>query len=105
MNGPTPGAVTGTTSYRAGSGLDWQERGACRTADRDLFFVPNGERGNSIAKNEREAAAKAVCEFCPVKATCLEEALKDDLQGVWGGTNDEERRAIKREREQGQVAA
>lgn len=92
---PAPGASTGTTSYRAGSGdLDWQEQAACRGADRELFFASDDERGN--ATKQREAEAKAVCAGCPVKAQCLQDALKGGLEGIWGGTNDAERRSIKR---------
>jgi WhiB family redox-sensing transcriptional regulator len=94
VNGPTPGAVVGTTSYRAGSPLEWRERGACRTADPELFYGPDGERGNSNARNERQAAAKAVCGGCPVLVECRRYALDTrEEHGVWGGLDEDEREA------------
>jgi WhiB family redox-sensing transcriptional regulator len=87
---PTPGASAGTTSTRGVQ--HWSTRAACRNADPELFFTPEGDRGNVV--REREAKAKAVCGFCLVKADCLADALENGLVGVWGGTNDDERRAI-----------
>ncbi len=40
---------------------------------------------------------RAVCGVCPVCRECLEFALADDsLIGPWGGTNDAERRSLRR---------
>lgn len=84
----TPGAVHGTTSYSDADG--WWHRAACKDADSALFFPPDGERG--AAAREREAKAKAICATCPVRRTCLMEALDNTEAGIWGGTNEEERR-------------
>ena len=43
---------------------EWQFDGACRDADQDLFFHPEGERGS--ARRRRAEAAKAICATCPV---------------------------------------
>ena len=43
---------------------DWQLRGSCRGTDSDLFFHPEGERGQ--ARSSREESAKEVCLHCPV---------------------------------------
>ena len=51
---------------------DWQRTGACRDADPDLFFPPDSERGPRRAA--REAAAKAVCQRCPVRRRCAAHA-------------------------------
>jgi WhiB family redox-sensing transcriptional regulator len=105
VNGPTPGAVTGTTSYRAGSDLSWQERGACRTADPELFFAPDGERANSNDRNERQAAAKAVCGGCPVLLECRRYGLDNrESYGIWGGLDEDERGAVHAERSPAQPA-
>jgi WhiB family redox-sensing transcriptional regulator len=42
--------------------------------------------------------AKAICRRCSVTDHCLAEALsiKGGAEGVWGGTTDDERRALKR---------
>jgi WhiB family redox-sensing transcriptional regulator len=43
------------------------------------------------------ARAKAVCARCPVAAQCLDYALATGQQhGVWGGTSEEERKAMRR---------
>ena len=72
---------------------DWQLRGACRTADPDVFFHPEGERGPS--RRNRDAAAKKICATCPVIAQCTAHALKvREPYGVWGGLSEDERAAI-----------
>src|SRR5579859_2477372 len=69
---------------------DWQLRGSCRGTDSDLFFHPEGERGQ--ARTSREEAAKEVCLHCPVCKPCREHALKvHEPYGVWGGMTEEER--------------
>ena len=53
---------------------------------------PTSTRGTSS-----NAPAKAVCSGCPVRVECLAYALAEpQLQGVWGGTSDTERRALRR---------
>jgi WhiB family transcriptional regulator, redox-sensing transcriptional regulator len=69
---------------------DWQLRGSCRGTDSDLFFHPEGERGQ--ARSSREESAKEVCLHCPVCKPCQEHALKvHEPYGVWGGMTEEER--------------
>jgi WhiB family redox-sensing transcriptional regulator len=72
---------------------DWQQHGACRAKDTELFFHPEGERGPS--RSGREAAAKAVCAQCPVLASCREHALRvREPYGVWGGLSEQDRMEI-----------
>lgn len=67
---------------------DWQERGACRDADPDLFFPERGSPGDS---------AKRVCVTCPVRIECLEYALANsERYGVWGGLTERERTRLRR---------
>ncbi len=62
----------------------WRHRGACRDADPELFFPPDGERGP--ARQRRQQAAVAVCAGCPVRAQCRAYALAvSEPYGVWGG--------------------
>jgi WhiB family redox-sensing transcriptional regulator len=62
-------------------------------ADPDLFF-PIGTTGPALVQQEQ---AKAVCRRCPVREECLEWALDTGQAiGVWGGTSENERRALKR---------
>ena len=72
---------------------DWQLLAACRDADTDLFFHPEGERGPR--RRNRDAAAKALCSTCPVIAECAAHALNvREPYGVWGGMTEDEREAI-----------
>ena len=72
---------------------EWQLWGACRGEDSALFFHPEGERGAS--REARDAAAKLVCQACPVTKECLEYALATrEPYGVWGGLSEAERAEI-----------
>jgi WhiB family redox-sensing transcriptional regulator len=72
---------------------EWWSLGACLSADPDLFF-PISESGPA---RRQVTAAKAVCADCQVREQCLSYALAaDPIQGVWGGTSEEERRALGR---------
>ncbi|MEU0675912.1 WhiB family transcriptional regulator [Streptomyces sp. NPDC006172] len=72
---------------------DWRQHAECRREDPDLFF-PIGTTGPALLQTEQ---AKAVCRRCPVQEPCLEWAMEtDQTLGVWGGTSETERRALKR---------
>ncbi|MFJ6889587.1 WhiB family transcriptional regulator [Streptomyces californicus] len=72
---------------------NWRVDAACRDEDPDLFF-PTGTTGPAIVQVEE---AKAVCRRrCPVMETCLDWALDNGVQGVWGGTDEDDRRRIHR---------
>lgn len=72
---------------------DWRERGACLSADPDLFF-PISSRGVSAGQITR---AKSICAGCPVQAPCLSFALAAQQQhGIWGGTTEAERKKMRR---------
>ena len=58
-------------------------RAACRGVDPDLFFTDG-----------RLEQAKSVCAGCPDRILCLGYALESGVQGVWGGTDDAERRQL-----------
>ena len=73
---------------------DWREFAACRDTDPDLFF-PVGTTGPAIEQIDN---AKTVCRTCDVQAACLEYALVTNQDsGIWGGTSEEERRALRRQ--------
>jgi hypothetical protein len=40
--------------------------------------------------------AKEVCDGCPVRPECLEWALENDEEGVWGGTSSYQRQQLRR---------
>ncbi|KID28650.1 WhiB family transcriptional regulator [Prauserella rugosa] len=77
--------------------MDWRHRAACRDEDPELFF-PVGTSGPALSQ---VTAAKAVCHRCTVAADCLAWALASGQDaGVWGGMDEDERRALKRRRAQ-----
>lgn len=57
-----------------------------------VFYLPEGA---GIRDVER---AKAVCSACPISSQCLEYAIENHEQGVWGGTTERERLRIRRDR-------
>ncbi|MCD2191348.1 WhiB family transcriptional regulator [Actinomycetospora sp. SF1] len=53
-----------------------------------MFYPDNGQTAG---------AAKRICTTCPVRAACLSVAVATgERWGVWGGTTEDERRAIRR---------
>ncbi|MDX2649328.1 WhiB family transcriptional regulator [Streptomyces sp. NBC_00510] len=73
--------------------MGWWRSAACADEDPELFF-PVSSSGPGAGQ---EARAKAVCERCPVVGDCLEWALSTGQSpGIWGGTSEEERRALRR---------
>ena len=75
--------------------MEWLDRARCLEEDPELFF-PVGTTGPAL---DQIGEAKAVCGGCEVRSQCLQWAL-DTAQdaGVWGGLDEEERRAIRRAR-------
>jgi WhiB family redox-sensing transcriptional regulator len=73
----------------------WRSLGACRLEDPELFFPM--AQGSGLDQLQR---ARAVCARCPVRAECLSFAVETvQDHGVWGGTSEEERRALRRARQ------
>lgn len=82
---------------------EWRDAAACREMDPSIFYpVPIGNYSARVIARRREdpyAAARAVCRTCPVEDDCLNFALAiHDREGVYGGTDPEERRRILRQR-------
>lgn len=64
----------------------WHADAACREHPQGLWFA-----------DRDPAPAVAICMACLVREPCLALALADSsLQGVWGGTTEGERRALRR---------
>ncbi|WP_064273701.1 WhiB family transcriptional regulator [Streptomyces sp. RTd22] len=73
--------------------MDWWQSAACVDEDPELFF-PVGVAGP--AAQAQQALAKEVCHRCPVINQCLDYALESGVtHGVWGGTDEEERRMLR----------
>ena len=70
----------------------WQQRAACQDVPTALFFPAGSSRRLMRADEER---AKRVCATCVVRPHCLAFAVDhQEPDGVWGGLNAEERRAL-----------
>ena len=68
----------------------WTAQAACRGLDTETFFGTTPEEA---------AEALAVCAVCPVRAQCLESAIRNrETSGIWGGTTPDERRRLIRAR-------
>lgn len=85
-----------------GDATDWRHRAACRDEDPELFF-PVSEVGPGA---RQVTQAKAVCARCPVRAECLDNALRNGLNdGIFGGMTERERRElVRRDRGAAQAA-
>ena len=78
-----PGRATSITT--APTAPRWRTRAACRGANPALFYDPHPDR---------IAAAKTVCDTCPVRAACRTHAVDTAEEfGVWGGLPADERPA------------
>lgn len=64
---------------------------ACNNVDVEIFFP---EDTGPAAK----AQAVSICNSCNSTERCLEYALHNDVQGIWAGTNEYERKKIRRQR-------
>ena len=67
---------------------DWKLDGLCAEVDPDLWFPEASEPGIS---------AKRICRRCAVIDVCLEYAIIHHELGIWGGTSERERRALRKE--------
>ncbi|WP_225848957.1 WhiB family transcriptional regulator [Streptomyces sp. HPF1205] len=75
--------------------MDWRVRGLCLREDPDLFFPIGGVNSGMAVLQTDEA--KVVCSHCPVTRQCLAWAIDvGPVEGIWGGTTEGERRAMRR---------
>jgi WhiB family redox-sensing transcriptional regulator len=90
-----PGAAPRATTLGWGDlgltpeSLAWHQHAACREVGTEVFFLESGANAVDIA------AAKQICAGCPVRATCLADAIeRGERFGIWGGLTERERRAL-----------
>lgn len=75
------------------TGTRWQDNAACRGEATAIFYPTKSDDLSSYKLAER------ICRHCPVKATCLEEALAaGERWGLWGGRTPKQRAMINRAR-------
>lgn len=68
----------------------------CRRPENLVHYDMAVEGG--VQAEEHIVIAKRLCLGCPVRADCSEWAIATGQHGVWGGTDEEERRRIRRSR-------
>lgn len=71
----------------------------CSKVDPEMFFPLDPVEGSSNYREQyiSEQEAKSLCGTCPYKFECLAYAMKiPEIQGIWGGTTQGERRSLKR---------
>lgn len=77
--------------------------GACRDGPVEMFFPGRG--GDSKSPSHMASRARLVCGGCPVQGECLTFALETlEREGIWGGTNEKERRPLLRRMQAGEPA-
>ena len=69
--------------------MTWKAYGAC-VGRSDIDFFPDPKRGRWAS-----LPARKICSTCFVRGQCLDEALRFEEVGIWGGTNENERKTIK----------
>jgi WhiB family redox-sensing transcriptional regulator len=67
--------------------IDETKIAPCTTTDPEIFFG-YGKTYPYLSE------AKAVCATCPFTSRCVKYAHENDLIGIWGGTTDEQRKAL-----------
>jgi hypothetical protein len=63
---------------------------ACKDVDPEMFFPEQG------SKYKTAEMAKEVCKSCVIKFDCLQTALENKYDGVWGGLTTVERDSLQR---------
>lgn len=70
---------------------NWRQFAACRDYPTEWWYPPDGMRHNYTVR------ARNICGRCDVREECLIAALRRNEDGIWGGLNIKERRALRRE--------
>jgi WhiB family redox-sensing transcriptional regulator len=74
---------------------DWQTKAACRGPAATAVFFPPSTFERKDDKEDRENRAKRICQACSVRKACLEYAITiKEVHGIWGGTNELERKVL-----------
>ncbi len=71
----------------------------CAETDPAAFFPQENydSSGNLLSSSYYdEFGAKALCDACPYKIECLALAIELQAEGIWGGTNTNERKLLVR---------
>jgi WhiB family redox-sensing transcriptional regulator len=73
--------------------LDWMEQAACVGSPTMWWFRQRRHVERDIVREDPyTAAAKRVCQSCPVQSVCRDYAVENhEKHGLWGGMSLEER--------------
>lgn len=72
----------------------WPPGAVCTRDDTDDLFPERGVQASAV-----RATIARLCDRCPIRTECLEWALtRPEPFGIWGGTTDQERRVMRRQR-------
>ncbi len=66
--------------------IPWADDAMCKDMDTEVFFGITEPR-----------VLRVICNACPVKAECLDYAVRNLEFGFWGGKSEEERKSLRRE--------
>lgn len=79
-------------NFRPSGNQDWVQSAACADPDAPSMFPADTDRvGIELARD--------ICNGCPVRQTCLDDALRrGEAFGVWGGLSADERRSLRRQK-------
>jgi WhiB family redox-sensing transcriptional regulator len=77
-------------NFRPSGEQSWAQSAECAKPGKPLMFPHEGDAdGVKLARD--------VCNVCPVRQQCLDEALaRNESFGIWGGLTTDERRALRR---------
>jgi len=90
-------------SRSTGVDMAWTADAACKGMDPNLFFgpgsrhrfLPGGQSGNGNQIEGIPVKARGACAACPVRTECVTHAVATGEHGYWGGTNEDDRDAIR----------
>lgn len=91
-----------TRRPRPAAGLDWMDDASCKGHDTNAFVPDKDNHNTPMWQRADVLRALELCETCPVRLACLEYALEvgDTIaNGVYGGTTNPQRRAIRNRRD------
>lgn len=84
--------------------IPWIKDAACRGMDPNYFQPDVGQPATEakLVCNGRKATRRTpAIPPCPVRAECLNHAVAMNERGIWGGTTERERRAIRNKQPKG----
>lgn len=88
--------VSGRGSTVVAESEAWRKDAVCASVDPEIWFPERGSNG---------ADAKMICATCPVRVECLHDAISNGMtDGIWGGMNPAERRAVSSGRASSELA-